>query len=575
MRCNRFFAQHLALFLFFIPLCSTASLSNPKQGEIDSLNQMLSSEIDDTARIQVFVELTEVFYGFNKDTTELLAIQAILQAELGLDDTDDPTERRSYQRSICTLYETLGDVYFRTGAYLKSERSYEKVLAIMEANGFDGRPFILNQIAIVNLSLFDYAKSLESSRKSHELSQQIPNPTREDIAVIAFALHSIAITYHQLGDWDECNNYLLKSLAVAEKINHNRLAAQILGEIGSYYLQHQEDTAQAIVYYERALTLQKNVKRSRGIALQLYRLAAAYEFSDKQKAYACIEEGLSYSLHQNPTSELVDLLHLKAKMKLKEGELSEAEKFALEAFEHCENKFDREKGKVADVLASVYKLQQDYEQAMYYHEIKLAANKKVNNLENQREGLNAAKKLEIKTIRAEETFQRELAEKNANLKDQKIGQLHSEKSARDLIIYGVTIISLLVFYLLFLWFRSYRRKMVARDLQAEKEVKLLLQRVNMLQGSLNTRLVEDTALDAEKLNSNLSALMQTPLTKREIDVLFELSKGKENKEIASDLFLSVNTVRSHLLKIYDKLDVKNRTQAIKKAENINRLEVRS
>lgn len=573
MLCNRFLAQRLALFLFFIPLFGVASVTNEKQGEIDSLNQLLNSEIHDTARVQALVGLTEVFYGFNKDTTEVLAIQAILQAELGLGGTDDLNEQRSYHKSISTLYETLGDVYFRTGKYLESERCYEKVVAIKEANGFEGRPYIMNQIAVVNLNLFDYAKSLEASYKACELAEQLPNPTRADSIVIALALHSTALAHHQLGDWDECNTYLMKSLQLAEKIRQTRLAAQILGEVGTYYIEHQKDTAQAIEYFERALVLQKKLKRNRGIALQLYSLAAAYESNDRGKAYAYIEEGLSYAMQQKPRSELVDLLHLKAKMKLDEGKLAEAEKYALEAMEVCGNKFGREKGKVAEVLVSVYNLKQDYKTALHYYEIQVTTNNKVKNLDNQREGLNTAKKHEIEQIRVEETYQRELALKDAELKDQKIVQLRSEKAARDLIIFGVVIISILVFYLLFLWFRGYRRKIEVRELQAEKEVKLLLQQVNTLQGSLETRLVENTALDAEKLNANLSALMKTPLTRREIDVLLELSKGKENKEIASDLFLSVNTVRSHLLKIYDKLDVKNRTQAIKKAENLNRLEV--
>jgi len=54
------------------------------------------------------------------------------------------------------------------------------------------------------------------------------------------------------------------------------------------------------------------------------------------------------------------------------------------------------------------------------------------------------------------------------------------------------------------------------------------------------------------------------LTEREHDVFIELSKGKTNKEIAQSLFVSVNTVKTHLKNIYAKFEVKNRIQAIKK-----------
>ncbi|USD65028.1 LuxR C-terminal-related transcriptional regulator [Vibrio sp. SCSIO 43136] len=52
------------------------------------------------------------------------------------------------------------------------------------------------------------------------------------------------------------------------------------------------------------------------------------------------------------------------------------------------------------------------------------------------------------------------------------------------------------------------------------------------------------------------------LTRREIDVLQSLRTGASNTQIADDLFLSENTVKSHLYNIFRKLDVKNRLQAM-------------
>ena len=54
----------------------------------------------------------------------------------------------------------------------------------------------------------------------------------------------------------------------------------------------------------------------------------------------------------------------------------------------------------------------------------------------------------------------------------------------------------------------------------------------------------------------------TPLTEREYEILHFLKEGKTNKEISELVFLSVNTIKSHLLKIYEKLDAKNRTEAL-------------
>lgn len=52
-----------------------------------------------------------------------------------------------------------------------------------------------------------------------------------------------------------------------------------------------------------------------------------------------------------------------------------------------------------------------------------------------------------------------------------------------------------------------------------------------------------------------------PLTPREQDVLAELTKGKSNREIASSLFVTEKTVKTHISNIFSKLLVQDRTQA--------------
>jgi LuxR family maltose regulon positive regulatory protein len=55
------------------------------------------------------------------------------------------------------------------------------------------------------------------------------------------------------------------------------------------------------------------------------------------------------------------------------------------------------------------------------------------------------------------------------------------------------------------------------------------------------------------------------LSPREMDVLLLISEGLTNKEISQKLYLSTNTVKSHSIKIYRKLNVNNRNQAVAKA----------
>jgi len=54
------------------------------------------------------------------------------------------------------------------------------------------------------------------------------------------------------------------------------------------------------------------------------------------------------------------------------------------------------------------------------------------------------------------------------------------------------------------------------------------------------------------------------LTRREQEMLEQLSKGYRYKEIADKLFISLDTVRTHIRNIYEKLQVNSRAEALKK-----------
>ena len=55
------------------------------------------------------------------------------------------------------------------------------------------------------------------------------------------------------------------------------------------------------------------------------------------------------------------------------------------------------------------------------------------------------------------------------------------------------------------------------------------------------------------------------LSAREIDILRGLATGASNRELAKSLFISEATVKTHLVHIYDKLGVDNRTAAVSRA----------
>jgi len=64
---------------------------------------------------------------------------------------------------------------------------------------------------------------------------------------------------------------------------------------------------------------------------------------------------------------------------------------------------------------------------------------------------------------------------------------------------------------------------------------------------------------------NSFRIIENPLSERETEVLRMLSKGMNYKEVATAIYLSPHTVKTHIKNIYNKLHVNNRAEAIYKA----------
>ena len=67
---------------------------------------------------------------------------------------------------------------------------------------------------------------------------------------------------------------------------------------------------------------------------------------------------------------------------------------------------------------------------------------------------------------------------------------------------------------------------------------------------------------------NDAAVRSLGLTPRECEILGLLASGRSTKEIARQLDISPNTAKTHLARIYEKLEVQRRTQAIHKAREL-------
>ncbi|GAA0754949.1 MULTISPECIES: response regulator transcription factor [Clostridium] len=82
---------------------------------------------------------------------------------------------------------------------------------------------------------------------------------------------------------------------------------------------------------------------------------------------------------------------------------------------------------------------------------------------------------------------------------------------------------------------------------------------------IDNSLIKAIFLDIKKSNNNMIKNKETEnlesLTNRELSILYEISKGLKNKEIADKLFLSEKTVKNYITSIFKKIEVDDRVQA--------------
>jgi ATP/maltotriose-dependent transcriptional regulator MalT len=76
---------------------------------------------------------------------------------------------------------------------------------------------------------------------------------------------------------------------------------------------------------------------------------------------------------------------------------------------------------------------------------------------------------------------------------------------------------------------------------------------------------------ARPFEANTAQQQSLGITARELEILTLIARGLSNREIASELFVSENTVKTHCARAYDKLGAARRTQAVQRGKELGLL----
>lgn len=136
---------------------------------------------------------------------------------------------------------------------------------------------------------------------------------------------------------------------------------------------------------------------------------------------------------------------------------------------------------------------------------------------------------------------------------------------KTIFVFSSLIISLLIL------FKLGKYSYVSGDVSLEIVIALIAIVFFIIGVYINKRTLREqkkssTVIDYKKIE-------QLGISKREYEVLVQISNGLSNKEIADRLFVSESTIKTHVSNLLVKLDAKRRTQAVQKAKNLQILTI--
>lgn len=93
--------------------------------------------------------------------------------------------------------------------------------------------------------------------------------------------------------------------------------------------------------------------------------------------------------------------------------------------------------------------------------------------------------------------------------------------------------------------------------------------VKLMRPKTNTVFVEkEVIIKTNDFVLDEQELTRLGLSKRELEVLQLMAEGMSNHQIAERLFVSLNTIKTHSARVFEKLEVQRRTQAVDKAKKL-------
>ncbi|MEO9533946.1 MAG: tetratricopeptide repeat protein [Crocinitomicaceae bacterium] len=426
------------------------------------------------------------------------------------------------------VLNNLGSIYYYLGRYQESMDYYLKSLKIREHKKDAGEPEDLKKLAqsYNNIGLLlkrqqNYSGAIEYYQEALEIKASLGDSageivSRSNLGSLYMAMDSVDLSYTEFQ----------KALDLTDSLDDFVAKAMVLNNLGLLKSKENEYRS-AKNYFNQSVALYSEINDLNGEATALLNLSSLY-FDLKNTNDARITAEKVLNIGQSTGSVDVEMTALQLLSKIEESAHPKKALIYLQDYITLKDSVD-----------AIEIAQQVNQQAVMYETEK--------------------KETEIELLKKDQTIQQ------AEIESRDLVIARNRNYMIFLVIGIVLLIVLGVSLVLYFRSRKEAAEERARLLHVEHQREIDGLRVLLSKETDNERKPEFSfGISQEDLNQYLL----NPLSDREIEVLYKIAKGKMNKEIAEELFISVNTVKTHILHIYEKLAVQNRTEAAVKASSM-------
>ena len=397
-------------------------------------------------------------------------------------------------------------------------------------------------------------------------------------------LNSLGVTYRRLNMEEEAIKYHLEALKLSEKKGYLRSKAIALNGIGNAYVTL-EKYNNAIKYFKRSLQIHQQDKNDRGMGYDFSNLGEAYMYKKQyDTAFYYHDKSLEIAKKSKNKNDKAIIYSSIGLMFQHKDELNKALDYYFKAIPILEQY--NSKRLLSFTLINtgiIYKKLNNFEKAKEYIQSGLQVSNEISSKENlvlgyhalselleSKENFNESlKEYKLMTIYRDSIFniqsENNIAAMNikydSQRKDQEIKRLSLEmevdKNRTVILFLTIGLLFLLtVFLLVFNKMRFKNNNMKIDNMR--NQIEEYLSQISILTDNENKKWDEKISDKIERYG----------LSTREKEVLNYITQGLKNQEIADKMFVSLSTIKTHTQNVFEKLDVRNRIEAARKAQFI-------